>query len=97
MGYTIYYRMEFGERKRAIKVIKPILEELGFTVYEKDAEILIKPPTNSVEPMIIKEKEWLSVKTYKRQPWTGIYKLLLVSLSSFASVEAFDDEGWSLR
>ncbi len=97
MGYTIYYKIKFRDRKRAAKVIKPILEELGFTVYEKDTEISIRPPTNSVEPMRIEENEWLSVKTYKRQPWTGIYKLLLVSLSSFASVEAFDDEGWSLR
>ncbi len=97
MGYTIYYKITFRDRKRVTKVIKPILEELGLTAYEKGTEISIRPPTNSVEPMRIKENEWLSVKTYKKQPWTGIYKLLLVSLSSFASVEAFDDEGWSLK
>lgn len=97
MGYTIYYKITFRDRRKAIKVIRQILEELGFTLYEKNEEVLIAPPTDSVELMRIKENEWLSVKTYKKQPWTGIYKLLLLSLSSFASVEAFDDEGWSLK
>ncbi|WP_199919981.1 hypothetical protein [Thermococcus piezophilus] len=96
MGYTIYYIVSFRDRDKALKVLKPILEELNFRVYEKNAAIIIEPNCERVEPMIINGR-WMSAKTYKLQPYTGIYKLLLLSLSSFASVEAFDDEGWSLK
>ena len=96
MGYTIYYRVSFNDRDKALKILRPILEELNFRVYEENAEIIIEPDCERVEPMIINGR-WMSAKTYKLQPYTGIYKLLLLSLSSFASVEAFDDEDWSLK
>lgn len=94
MGYTIYYKISLRDRSRMLRVLKPIVKELGFEIYEEGDIIVIKPDHNYVEPLIIKNGEWMGVKTYKREPFTAIYKLILLSLFSFGSVELFDDEGW---
>lgn len=95
MGYTIYYKISLRDENKMLRVLKPIINELGFEIYEKEGIIVIKPDHDYVEPLIIKNGEWMSVKTYKREPCTAIYKLILLSFSSFGSVEVFDDEGWS--
>ena len=95
MGYTIYYRVSIKEHEKACAFVKRICSGLNWDCEVNEEEIIIKPVTEEVEPLIIKNGRGF-VKTYKREPYTSIYLLLLSSLSAFGSVEVSDDEGFTL-
>jgi len=96
MGYTIYYRVVLVDEKNALRVLKEVCTGLGLQIEKKDSAIVITPGCTDVEPLIIKTGELSFSKTYKKEPYTSLYKLILLSLSSFGSVELFDDEGFVL-
>jgi len=95
MGYTIYYHVKIKEYKKACTFIERICNGLNLDCRFNETEIIIKPPSKEVEPLVIKNGRGF-VKTYKREPYTSIYLLLLLSLSAFGSVEVSDDEGLTL-
>ncbi|MDN5319769.1 MAG: hypothetical protein PWP49_189 [Thermococcaceae archaeon] len=95
MGYTIYYSLEIREYKRASRFIERICKGLNLECEFREGEIIIQPPSKEVEPLVIKNGKGF-VKTYKREPYTSLYLLLLLSLSAFGSVVVFDDDGFTL-
>jgi len=95
MGYTIYYHVKIKEYKKACTFIKRICNGLNLDCRFNEREIIINPPSKDVEPLVIKNGRGF-VKTYKREPYTSIYLLVLFSLSAFGSVEVSDDEGFGL-
>ncbi|KUK18101.1 MAG: Uncharacterized protein XD54_0608 [Thermococcus sibiricus] len=95
MGYTIYYRISIKEPEKACAFIERICNGLNLDCRFNEREIIIKPSSKEVEPLVIKNGRGF-VKTYKREPYTSIYLLLLFSLSAFGSVEVSDDEGFAL-
>ena len=95
MGYTIYYHVKIKEYKKACTFIERICNGLNLDCRFNEREIIIIPPSKEVEPLVIKNGSGF-VKTYKREPYTSIYLLLLLSLSAFGSVEVSDDEGLTL-
>ena len=95
MGYTIYYYVKIKEYKKACTFIERICNGLNLDCRFNEREIIIKPSSKEVEPLVIKNGSGF-VKTYKREPYTSIYLLLLLSLSAFGSVEVSDDEGFTL-
>jgi len=95
MGYTVYYHVEIKEYKKACTFIERICNGLNLDCKFNEREIIIIPPSKEVEPLVIKNGRGF-VKTYKREPYTSIYLLVLLSLSAFGSVEVSDDEGFTL-
>ena len=95
MGYTIYYHINLKEPEKAYAFIERICNGLNLDCRFNKREIIIKPSSKEVEPLVIKNGRGF-VKTYKREPYTSIYLLLLLSLSAFGSVEVSDDEGFTL-
>lgn len=96
MGYTIYYRVVLVNEEKALRVLEEVCTGLGLQIEKKGSAIVITPECTCIEPLIIKSGEWSFSKTYKKEPYTSLYKLILLSLSSFGSVELFDDEGFVL-
>ena len=95
MGYTIYYHVKIKEYKKAYAFIERICNGLNLDCRFNEREIIVKPSSKDVEPLVIKNGRGF-VKTYKREPYTSIYLLVLFSLSAFGSVEVSDDEGFVL-
>ncbi|WP_048874621.1 hypothetical protein [Thermococcus litoralis] len=95
MGYTIYYHIHIRKPKKAAEFIEIVCKGLGWDFDVREGEIIIFPPEEKVEPLVIKDGKG-SAKTYKKEPYTTIYLLLLLSLSAFGSVDVSDDGGFAL-
>lgn len=95
MGYTIYYRLSIRNRKKGYMFIKRVCRGLKLDCEFRGEDIIIKPLSSDVEPLVIKNGKGF-VKTYKREPYTSLYLLLLLSLSAFGSVDVSDDDGFTL-
>ncbi|WP_175060145.1 hypothetical protein [Thermococcus sp. 2319x1] len=95
MGYTLYYHIRLKEPEKAARFIERVCKGLRWDFNSREGEIIVSPPEEKVEPLVIKEGKGFT-KTYKKEPYTSIYLLLLLSLSAFGSVEVSDDEGFVL-
>lgn len=89
MGHTIYYHLELKEPGRAFRFIEKVCRGLNLEYGLLEGEIIVRCSPN-VEPLVIKNGKGFA-KTYGREPCTSLYLLLLLSLSSFGSVELWED------
>ncbi|MDK2782427.1 MAG: hypothetical protein PWQ32_16 [Thermococcaceae archaeon] len=95
MGYTLYYHIRLKEPEKAARFIERVCKGLGWDFDAREREIIAFPPEEKVEPLVIKDGKGFA-KTYKKEPYTTIYLLLLFSLSAFGSVDVSDDEDFVL-
>ncbi|WP_048146679.1 hypothetical protein [Pyrococcus abyssi] len=91
MGYSIYYKTSIREWDKFIIFIDRVSQGLGLNVDLLEDEVIIYPGLERVEPLRIPRKGYGSVKTFGIEPITSIYLLFLYSLSSFGSVEVWED------
>ncbi|WP_048053372.1 hypothetical protein [Pyrococcus horikoshii] len=91
MGYSIYYKIEISNWKKMITLINRICDGLGFELIVSHDRVIIDPELGNIESLIIPKKGYGSVKTFGIEPITTIYLLILYSLSSFGSVEVWED------
>ncbi|WP_048056061.1 hypothetical protein [Pyrococcus sp. ST04] len=89
MGYTVYYKTKIDKWREFIKLIERISGGLGIEIKIRENEVILKG--EDVEELRIKKEGYSSVKTYGREPYTSIYLLILYSISSFGSVEVWED------
>jgi len=91
VGYTIYFKTEISRWNELKEFLVKTCHGIGFYVKVQKDSIIINPGFSKVEPLIIMKKGSNAVKTYGLEPYTSLYKLILYSLSSFGSVEIFED------
>ncbi|MCO6041877.1 hypothetical protein [Thermococcus alcaliphilus] len=95
MGHTLYYHIRLKEPEKAARFIERVCKGLRWDFDTREGEIIVFPPEEKVEPLVIKDGKGFA-KTYKEEPYTTIYLLLLFSLSAFGSVDISDDEDFVL-
>ncbi len=91
MGYTIYFKTEISKWRELEEFLREVCAALGFEIGVQGEQILITPASPAVEPLIIKRRGTSSVKTYRIEPYTALYKMIIYSLCSFGSVEVSED------
>ncbi|AFK22815.1 hypothetical protein Py04_1241 [Pyrococcus sp. ST04] len=85
----MYYKTKIDKWREFIKLIERISGGLGIEIKIRENEVILKG--EDVEELRIKKEGYSSVKTYGREPYTSIYLLILYSISSFGSVEVWED------
>ncbi|NJE62036.1 TonB-dependent receptor [Thermococcus sp. 21S7] len=91
MGHTIYYRISIDGWEEFRDFLEKVCEGLGFRVVGGEDSVIILPECRGVEPLEIKKNGEGFVKTNLVEPCHSIYLLLLHSVSSFGSVELWED------
>ncbi|NJE00510.1 TonB-dependent receptor [Thermococcus sp. JdF3] len=91
MGHTVYYRIEVSDWEGFREFIAGICGGLGLELILGDESILIIPGCRGVEPLEIRKKGRGFVKTNLIEPCHSLYLLVLHSVSSFGSVELWED------
>lgn len=91
MGHAVYYLTRIDRWKEFRVFLKKVCEGLGFSFLESEDAVIIFPECHGVEPMEIKKRGKGFVKTNLVEPCHSIYLLMLHSVSSFGSVELWED------
>ncbi|KUH34044.1 TonB-dependent receptor [Thermococcus celericrescens] len=91
MGHTVYYRTRIDSWKEFKEFLEKVCEGLSFRFVEGEDAVLILPECYGVEPLEIKKMGRGFVKTNLVEPCHSIYLLVLHSVSSFGSVELWED------
>ncbi|NJE03782.1 TonB-dependent receptor [Thermococcus sp. MV11] len=91
MGHTIYYRVEILDWEGFRKFIARTCEGLGFRIIMENESVLILPECSGTEPLEIMRNGEGFVKTNLVEPCHSIFLLILHSVSSFGSVEMWED------
>ncbi|ASA76781.1 TonB-dependent receptor [Thermococcus sp. 5-4] len=91
MGHTVYYRTRIDRWKEFRGFLGKVCEGLGFGFLEDGDAVIIFPECHGVEPLEIKKMGKGFVKTNLVEPCHSIYLLVLHSVSSFGSVELWED------
>jgi len=91
LGHTVYYLTRIDRWKEFRVFLKKVCEGLGFSFLESEDAVIIFPECHGVEPMEIKKRGKGFVKTNLVEPCHSIYLLMLHSVSSFGSVELWED------
>lgn len=91
MGHTIYYKISIDRWGKFRAFIGRVCSGLGYDLRESEGAVIIHPGCPMVEPLIIKREGGGFVKTNLIEPCHSIYLLILHSVSSFGSVEIWED------
>ncbi|MFA4668965.1 hypothetical protein QDY65_00205 [Pyrococcus kukulkanii] len=89
MGYTIYYRVKITRWSEFVTFIKRVCKGLRLHC-EVEGET-VKIDAEGVEFLIIPTEGEGFVKTYRKEPYTSLYLLIIYSASAFGSVEVWED------
>ncbi|NJE45873.1 TonB-dependent receptor [Thermococcus sp. GR7] len=91
MGHTVYYRTRIERWDDFKRFIEGICDGLGYEFVEMGESVLVVSGCLHVEPLQIKREGFGFAKTNLVEPCHSIYLLILHSLSSFGSVEVWED------
>lgn len=91
MGHTVYYRIRIDRWEEFRGFLERVCDGLGFSFLEGEDAVIIFPECHGVELLEIKKNGEGFVKTNLIEPCHSIYLLVLHSVSSFGSVELWED------
>jgi hypothetical protein len=91
LGYTVYYQLEIEEWKAFANFVRRVISGIGWDFQEDCKGIVVLPPCEGVEPLILRRNYRGFAKTNMREPCHSIYLLILYSASSFGSVSVLED------
>ncbi|ASJ11634.1 hypothetical protein [Thermococcus thioreducens] len=91
MGHTVYYVTRIDRWREFRDFLEKVCGGLGFRLVEGEDTVMIFPECRGVEPLEMKKNGKGFVKTNLVEPCHSIYLLVLHSVSSFGSVELWED------
>ncbi|WP_461864200.1 TonB-dependent receptor [Thermococcus sp.] len=91
MGYSIYYHTKVERWDDFRRFIETVCNGIGLDLSFVGDSILISPECRFVESLMIHRSGEGSVKTNRVEPYHSLYLLVLHSISSFGSVEVWED------
>jgi len=91
LGHTVYYSIRIKEWDGFKSFIERICHGIGYDFVDNGDSILLIPECRNVEPLEIRIEGEGFVKTNLIEPCHSIYLLILHSVSSFGSVELWED------